>query len=374
VIRKRALVVIISSLLSALSLLCLPCSVCFGQTWSTLPVDLVVSMNTSSPGTALTAAIANAGTVSSDCTVGTSCTWGPPTDSSFTVGANQNACSNLGPASLNGGTTTYPAQSLNYNSIAHNDGVAGPGSIEVLTFSGAPASATSVSALVCLTLGPPAQPLIGSDWDMLSIYNSAGNFAVLQFNNSACPGLPSGFVGARIEVKPTTHSPCIALMAQQTYFFSLYWNINTGVSNLYAWTPAGTLIGNVTVTAGATGGGGLLKIYIGNNESGFNIGTTTYFQNIMLDWTQGTNPLFWTRKRRPAVMVTHLGDQLLLDGQCREALQYYKQAQKAFEELAFVSGKTNPLEYLHAIYTRLPQVGLTNGDAQEALAKIISRQ
>ena len=343
-IRKRALVVIISSLLRALSLLCLPCSVCVGQTWSTLPVDLVVSMNTSSPGTALTAAIANAGTVSSNCTVGTNCTWGSPPDSSLTVGANQNACSNLGAVSLNGGNTTYPAQSLNYNNIAHNDGVAGPGSREVLTFSGSPASATSVSALVCLTLGPPAQPMSGSDWDMLSIYNSAGNFAVLQFNNSACPGLPSGFVGVRIEVKPTAHSPCIALMAQQTYFFSLYWNINIGVSDLYAWTPTGTLIGNVTVTAGDTGGGGLSQIYIGNNESGFNIGTTTYFQNTMLNWTQGTNPLFWTKKRKAAVMVTHMGDQFLLDGQRREALQNYMEAQRTFEELPFGSRKTNQPE------------------------------
>ena len=39
-----------------------------------------------------------------------------------TVGANQNACSNLGPVSINGGAT-FAAQSLNYNNFAVADSV-----------------------------------------------------------------------------------------------------------------------------------------------------------------------------------------------------------------------------------------------------------
>ncbi len=37
------------------------CSPCFAQQWSTLSVDTLVSMNTSTPGTTLTTTIGNAG-------------------------------------------------------------------------------------------------------------------------------------------------------------------------------------------------------------------------------------------------------------------------------------------------------------------------
>ena len=259
--------------------------------WSTLPVDLVVSMNTSSSGTPLTSSIMNAGTVSYECTVGTTCTWGTPAGSAFTVGANQSSLSNLGPVVMNGtGGVTYPANSLNYNSIVHADG--DPGTSDLMTFSGTPAAATAVSALVGITLGPPYQPSSGSNWDLLIFYNTAGYYAVMQFN-SHCSATVT--YGVRIEVKPTAHSPCIALTPQQSYYFSLDWNINTGVANLYAYTTAGTLIGNVTVTAGDKGGGGLHQIKFGNADTGVNSGTFTYFQNIMFNWTTAPSPLFWTK-------------------------------------------------------------------------------
>src|SRR2546426_1075606 len=165
--------------------LCLQCTVSsFGQTWSTLPADLLVDMKTSSPGTAVTASIMTAGTVSVNCTPGTICTWAAPTTNAFSVGSGLPACGNLGPVQMNGtGGTLYPAQALNFNSIAYNDSVPGPGSNEIMTFSGSAASATAVSALVCLTIGPPAQPLSGSDYDRLIFFNTAGYYAVLQFNN-----------------------------------------------------------------------------------------------------------------------------------------------------------------------------------------------
>jgi len=248
-------------------------------------------MNTGSPGGALTANIMNAGTVSYDCTVGSNCTWGSPS-SGFTVGTDQSLLGNLGPVSMNGaGGVTYPAQSLKYNSFAHNDGVAGPGSVDILTFSGTPAQATAVSALVGLTPGTPYQPTSGSDWDAFIFFNGAGNYAVIQLN-SICDS--SVGYGVRIEVKPTAHSPCIALTPQKSYYLSLYWNMNTGVANLYAWTPSGTLVGSVTVTAGNKGGGGLYQVWVGNNENASNSGTFTYFQNTMINWTTAPNPLFWT--------------------------------------------------------------------------------
>lgn len=74
-------------------------------------------------------------------------------------------------------------------------------------------------------------------------------------------------------------------------------------------------------------------------------------------------------KRKVAVMAIHMGDQLLVDGQWRETLPYYTQAQKAFEELlAAHPEKGNAFEDLHAIYTRLQQIKGIEGDAAQGLA------
>jgi len=57
------------------------------QSWSTLNADMAVPMDTSTPGSTLTTAIANAGTVSSTCTVSTSCGFNSG-GVAMTVGAN----------------------------------------------------------------------------------------------------------------------------------------------------------------------------------------------------------------------------------------------------------------------------------------------
>lgn len=273
-------------------LLCLPDLVCLGQSWSTLPVDLVVNMNTSSPGTALTTNILNTGTVSNTCTVGSSCNWSS-VNSGFTVGANQAQCSNLGGVSLNNGGATYAAQSLNFNSIAHND--AFNNTNVTLDFNSSQPS--NISALMCVTLGPPAQNN-GTDWDIFGFWGSPnGAYVVIQLNPS-CPSF--GQYGVRLESdwngsgSATTHSPiCIPLVPQKTYLFSVNYNmVSPGLGTLYVYTPQGTLIGNTTVTARPQSY--LNFVTVGNNEAGNNSGTTTYFQNILMDWTNHANPLIWT--------------------------------------------------------------------------------
>lgn len=127
------------------------------QTWGGINADVLIDLNTSTPGTAITAAIGNAGTVcGGDCTVGKTVTWGGEpaggTPAGFTVGANQGACSNLGAVQMTGGGALYAAQSLNYYSAAHND--ADDGTDASLNFSGTPGNATVVSALTCVKLGP----------------------------------------------------------------------------------------------------------------------------------------------------------------------------------------------------------------------------
>jgi hypothetical protein len=263
-------------------------TVAAAQQWSTLSVDALVSMNTGSPGTALTASTANAGTVSSQCTIGTTCNWTGATD--FTVGANQSTCSNLGAVQMTGsGGARYPAQSLNYNNMAHND--TGNNTNGFLGFSGAPGNATVVSALACVTLGPPAQGN-GDDWDIFILWAANGDYAVAQLN-SGCPA--GGQYGIRIEVKPTAHSSCIALAPQGTYYIALATDWTTGYAAMWVYTAGGTLIGTASITAGDTGST-FQKVSIGNNENGNNNGTTTYFQNLMVNWTSASisEPLFWT--------------------------------------------------------------------------------
>jgi hypothetical protein len=280
--------------------LCSLCSVCFGQTWSTLPVDLTVPMDTSSPGTPLTTAILNAGTVSYDCAIGTSCNWtslagtgnNPPT---FLVGPNQAQCSNLGPVAMQGtGGITYAADSLDHNSVSYNDAYPGAGSNAVLTFSPA-LSATQVSGLVCLYIGPPAQTDTGNDYDRMIFWNGAGHYSVLQFNNANGCTPPTGYIGARLEGSTgAPHTACIYVLPQQSYWFSFYWNMSNGFMQLWVYTTEGTLIGTASQTVSATGGGGLSAVWFGNNEINSDPGYFTYFQNMMVNWSTAPQPLFWT--------------------------------------------------------------------------------
>jgi hypothetical protein len=291
-------------------------SVCYGQSWSTLNVDLVIPMNTSSPGTALTTSILNAGTVSNNCTLGSSCTWGTPASGgsyspTFLVGENQGSLSNLGSVCVMSGSATcssptYAASSLNFNSIGHQDGDPGAGSnIQLVFDGGTAASATTVSGLVGITLNMPSPQTNTNDFDIFGFWQLPnGNYAMMQLNaqtgSTACDStwngagpIPSGTIGIRVEGKPTIHSPCIPLTPGQSYFASMWWDLNTGVVDLYVYTPAGTLVGNTTVTMGDTGGT-FSNITVGNNEIGYNDGTITYFQNLMLNWTSAPDPLFWT--------------------------------------------------------------------------------
>jgi hypothetical protein len=260
-----------------------------------MPVDLLVSMNTSAPGTALSTSIANAGTVSSQCSVGSTCNWTGVTD--FNVGAYQGTISNLGPIQMTGtGGALYPAQSLNFNNMAHND--AGNNTNGYLTMSGAPGSATSVSATVEITLGPPYQGSNGSDWDIFGIWATSGQYYEAQLNDE-CNA--AGQYGIRIENgHPTTHSAtCIALLPQQSYYISLWADFNTGTSELWVFTANGSLVGTTTASTTDTGST-FYYLQVGNNESGncspsngCSPQTFTYFQNIMLNWTSAPNPLFW---------------------------------------------------------------------------------
>jgi hypothetical protein len=284
----------------------------------TLNVDMVVPMNTSTPGTAFTTAIGNAGTV---CSSGTTCSWssvvsGGSYSPTFLVGANQGAFTNIGPVQVNGtGGALYSTGSLNYNNIGHQDGDPGAGSNAQMNFSGTATSITTVSALVPITLTMPGNgsETNANDMDMFIMWQATGVYDVIQFNaqaaGTACDGLPTGQIGVRLEGDPTIHTPCIFLPTPASYYISVYWDLATGFTQMRVYTAQGTLVpctpgegggqgtcnsdGSTSMTMGDTGEG-LAFITIGNNEVGSNNGTISYFQNIMMNWTTAPNPFFWT--------------------------------------------------------------------------------
>jgi hypothetical protein len=275
-------------------------------------------MNTSTPGTAFTTAIGNAGTI---CSSGTTCSWSSVTSGgsyspTFLVGANQGAFTNLGPVQVNGTAgTLYATGSLKGNSIGHQDGDPGPGSNATMNFTGAANSASAVSALVLITLTMPGEgeETNANDLDMLGLWQVNGNYDMLQLNaqnsGTACDGMTRGQIGIRLEGKPTIHTPCIPVTAPGSYYVSVYWNLVTGFTQMYVYTATGTQVpcvsgigggqgtcnadGSTSVTMGDTGTG-FFEFTVGNNEAGYNNGTITYFQNIMMNWTTAPNPFFWT--------------------------------------------------------------------------------
>lgn len=303
--------------------LCLLCPVCFGQSWSTIPADVVINMNTSSPGTPLTGAIVQAGTTTSDMTFSSI-----DIGNGFTVGANQPACSNLGPVLLNGGLgTLLPALLENYNTIAISDAVTLQN--VTLNVSGAASGSHVMSAAICIFIGPPSTAGSGSDWDRFGLWaGGAGEYAMLQMAQSGgctTQSAPSGYICVRMEGKPTSHSGYFFVQPQHAYWFTFYWNDSTGTVDgapagtmyLHVYNTDGTPIacgtssgcttlaanGNIaadiipnqtaTLTAGDKGGG-LIHLTIGNNENGNSSGgTTTYYQNAMFNYTTGAFPLFW---------------------------------------------------------------------------------
>ena len=302
-------------------------SIATAQTFNTLNADVVIHMDTSTPGTAFTSTIGNAGvTVASGstaswATVPTTCSGtGSPT---FEVGANQGV-GNLGGVQINGGGTLYPAHSLIYNNIGHQDGCTL--SNAQLNLGGTIASSTPIHWLEAVTI-TATLPVNGTsgDFDHVIMWNNTGFASVAQFvsgetGGTYCTGMPSGTWGIRIEASnpSTNHSPCISVPAPTsgtpgvTYWVSQTWTVGSPYTHyLYVYTQDGTQIPcsvsygggtgtgscnsdggvSVTETSGATTGTEFLTI--GNNEIGYNNGTLTYFGDIFICGSSCSTPYFW---------------------------------------------------------------------------------
>jgi hypothetical protein len=285
--------------------------------------------NTSTPGTAMTTTIMNAGTVSNVCTVGSSCNWssiGGGGSGTLTVGAYQfpfdAGCTNLGAVSLNSGGATYAPHTLDYNNYAIADSSTNYGI--TMTFSAT--TYTKPTALYCINLGP-SESTTGDDFDRLQIQAITGADVISQFSFKACNGATSG---VRIEgYQPsfvTTHSYCIPLTPQGTYWISLHadWSgtNGNGTAQLQVFNSQGTPLpclvdtdsdlgtttcnadGSVTLS-GLMAATHLAQINFGNLEGGSSpLGTTTYYQDLMMCLV-GSCPteMFWSNSALSAGVI-----------------------------------------------------------------------
>jgi hypothetical protein len=272
-------------ILLAILLLAAPC---FGQgQWSTVNADALIQMNTSSPGTTFTTAIGNAGVVSNVCTPGAAGCNFTGTVTGLEVGANQGVCSNLGPIQMNGGGSLLSAESQNYNNIGHLD--SSNGTLGVLMNVGGAASSHYVQLTGCLTFSIPFQNG-GFDNDMIMMLESGGSneYFDMQFADY-CGGV--GEPGVRIENRAVSpHSACIGLPfgtgsagGGSTYYFALTWDMTNGIGLLYIFTPQGTLVGSTWLTEPTTTTYAYSRVF--SNEGGSNSGTYSYYQNMMLAWS-----------------------------------------------------------------------------------------
>jgi hypothetical protein len=116
-----------------------------------------------------------------------------------------------------------------------------------------------------------------------------GGYVVLQLTNGSpcyCVHIEtvgvSGFMGRSAE---------IAIVPLQRYSFSLLFDAINGLAQLAIFDPSNnfTQVGS-TVTFAQNTGTNLNGLRFGNVEAGTSSGTTAYFEDLMLDWTNHIFP------------------------------------------------------------------------------------
>jgi hypothetical protein len=213
-----------------------------GRNYSTpfgiITTDLLWTGNASAVGTTITTTIANSSIIATNCSVGSSCKT-QSVGTGFTVGANQPACNNLGPVSVNGGgpaTATggpalYAAQGLTYNNIEfanvnHNNNL-------ILTWNG---SITNVTEGHCRYFGLTGMTY-GDDYDSQLLFTLLGHYIV-------APQLNTSYIGSA----NYTSGGSISGSASQTCHAS--WSSGTGS---IALTGTNTIASGTAFTVLTTG-------------------------------------------------------------------------------------------------------------------------
>lgn len=240
------------------------------------PVDALIDMNTSSPGTTLTTTILGNGTQGGGNFVSP---WALSATPGMTVEAHQTGCTQGGTVRVNGTdfATSHTSQSIKYDHV-------GAPKTAGLSFNG---GIRRASYLGCITFGPPD---VGAGsaglFDYVTFISASGGNVVVQLNNGNCGG--SAVYGVNIETNPggtTTHSSCITLTPGGTYWVMLQADYIGGTSSMDIYTTSFSLVGSVTSTQST--GADISVMRIGSNETSTSSGNFSYFENQLVQYSGG---------------------------------------------------------------------------------------
>ncbi|PYR31829.1 MAG: hypothetical protein DMF90_24850 [Acidobacteria bacterium] len=197
----------------------------------------------------------------------------------FTVGAHQ--IDRAGAVTVDGVVypTSHPSKSL---ALDHASNFS-------LVHVFIPPGHRAVTVAGYITFGvPQVDSSVSQLFDYVGILGEVtGGFAVLQLNNGA-----DGVYALNLEASEggTHHSANIVITPGATYWCVLKADFVGGTAylNVYDATQR-TLVG--AVTTAMTTGEDAIMISMGNGEIGTASGATSYFENMVIDYTQGVFPL-----------------------------------------------------------------------------------
>ncbi len=230
-----------------------------------VPVDDFINLDNVSPqapGTQLTTTTLGNGSM------GALSGWSlTGTSSSMTVGNHQSGC-NLGIAvTVNGGTYTSasPSESFALNNSSNFS----------YWMANTSSGHTKISIGWCEVFG--AIPTATNLMDMVRVDATSGFAAIAQLRPGSGPGC------LNIEASGVVHSPCITLSNGGTYWCSLFVDTAAGNSQLACYQPTApfTQVGSTVTRSFTPGIGNILRVLVGNAETGTAAGTTTYFENMI---------------------------------------------------------------------------------------------
>lgn len=236
------------------------------------PVDNFINCNTSSPGTTLTTTILNNCTQGNGNNAGWALSTSPITG--MTIAAHQTNMSLLGSVIVNG--TNFPTSTTS-QSIAFDH--------------------TNASRTVVLSLPTGTQQVTWAGWIHFGPTTS-GSLALFDYVSiqAQTTGYPSTAqlttnTGSQYDLNIETgtgggvgHSSRTTITQGGIYWISLTVDAVAGTSSMGIFDTSGTQVGS-TLTGPYTTGEFISSIRIGNNETGTSAGTTSHFENFVVDFT-----------------------------------------------------------------------------------------
>lgn len=142
-----------------------------------------------------------------------------------------------------------------------------------------------------VTIGMTDAGASGSLFDLLSLVNNSGNFAIMQLQNGNAPN--GGGYAINLHTNPggvTTYTGHFTCAQNDRYWCSLNFDSVNATARLDIYDTSYVLKTTIMTTTG-NGGTNITGIRMGNAETGTSSGTSTYFENMLIDWTKAASPL-----------------------------------------------------------------------------------